>query len=416
MNRTLLAIVLSAVAAAVAPVVTVDDRFTIAVIPDTQNYVDFRRQRTNGYPFDASALFFEQMAYIARNAESAGGDIAFAISVGDIWQHASLLMDPAHEARGFKRVGGGLPTNELFTIELPLVRKGYEIIAGTVPFAVVPGNHDYDATWTDARFPPSAVIKSPADLGTSYAGGLTTFKSVFSDRSAFFADKSWYVAAHDDGADSAQIFSGGSHRFLHIGLQFDPTDTSLDWAASVIRRHPGLPTIVTTHNYLDPSGERRAGPIIDNHAIDPAHNTPQMVWEKFISQHDQIFMVLCGHRTAQALRTEPNRFGHSVHQILSDYQERWQTAKAAGVEEKGMGIGDGWMRLMTFDMSASAPMIQVRTYSTHFKKFSTELPEYASWYKPGEKPTLTDDEFHAQDDFRIALTDFRERFGKISPD
>jgi hypothetical protein len=36
---------------------------------------------------------------------------------------------------------------------------------------------------------------------------------------------------------------------------------------------------------------------------------------------------------------------------------------------------------MTFDMASSTPRITSKTYSTHYKKFSGELPEYASWYR-----------------------------------
>src|SRR5512147_2880884 len=72
-----------------------DSRFTIAVVPDTQNYVDYSHQRAAGYPFDAVEMFYDQMQWIARNVESAGGEIAFVTQVGDVWQHYSEEMDPA---------------------------------------------------------------------------------------------------------------------------------------------------------------------------------------------------------------------------------------------------------------------------------------------------------------------------------
>ncbi len=377
---------------------TLGSTFTIAVIPDTQNYVDYTHQKAAGYPIDASAMFFEQMSYIAHS------DAAFAIALGDVWQHAIKPIDPEHQARGFNRVDGSEPTPQVFTVEIPIVKHGYaQLAAAKLPFAVVPGNHDYDATWSSVRFPH----------GPFYAGGLTAFQSVFSDRSDFFRDKPWYVASHDGGADSAQIFTAGGYRFLHIGLQFDPPNDSLDWAASVIHKFSGVPTIVSTHDYIDPAGARLAGPIVDNHAIDPEHNnTPQMVWDKFISQHDQIFMVLCGHRSAQGRHTARNRAGHEVYELLSDYQDRWHAAQEAGLAEKGMGLGDGWLRLMTFDMSVATPTVHVRTYSTHYHTFSTENPNYAAWYKAAERPNETDAQFQVEDDFTFALTDFRERFGK----
>lgn len=396
---------------------TQPQRFTIAVLPDTQNYIDYTHQTAEGFPFDAAEMFLEQMQYVADHVQSRGGDIAFVTSLGDVWQHQSLLIDPEHEARGFKRVpnpimdGHFAPTPKVRTIEMPTAKQGFEKIAGQVPFSVVPGNHDYDAMWTDAKHPPAPVFKDMSSIGMLYSGGLTNFKSVFSDQSEFFKGKPWYVASYNDGADSAQIFSAGGYRFLHIGLQFDPPNDALAWAASVVRRFPGLPTIVSTHDYMNEKGERVPNPIIDNHTVDPLNNNPQMVWDKFISRHDQIFLVLCGHEHGQAFRTDNNRFGHPVYQVLADYQDRWQTAKDAGLKmQRGEGIGDGWMRLMTFDLSADVPGIQVHTYSTYYKKQSIDTAEYARWYKAQEQPRMTDAEFHTQDDFTIRLPDFRSRF------
>jgi len=96
---------------------------------------------------------------------------------------------------------------------------------------------------------------------------------------------------------------------------------------------------------------------------------------------------------------------------LSDYQDRAQTAIATGYAmPRGLGVGDGWMRLMTFDFSTARPSVHVHTYSTYYKKESVDTPEYAAWYKAHEKPSLSDSEFHAQDDFSFNLDDFRRRY------
>lgn len=395
-----------------------DRSFTIAAIPDTQNYIDYTHQTAEGFAFDANAMFLGQMQFIADNLVSNGGDIAFVTALGDVWQHQTLPIDPAHEARGFRRVANPIldshfaPTPKVTTVEIPTARKGYGLIAGKVPFSVVPGNHDYDAMWTDSSHPPAPTFKSMADLGMLHAGGLDNFRSLFGADQPFFKDRKWYVSSHDGGADSAQVFTAGGYTFLHIGLQFDAPDASLEWAAKVIAEHPGLPTIVSTHDYLTNDGERVANPMIDNHAVDPQDNDPQMVWDKFISRHDQIFLVLCGHEHGQARRIDNNRAGHPVWQVLSDYQDRRQTTIDAGVKmQVGGGIGDGWLRLMTFDTAPATPTIRVRTYSTHYRKQSSDTAEYAAWYKASEKPKLTDEQFHGQDDFTIDLTGFRERFG-----
>ena len=419
-RRAMMACALSAVTitAIPLPAFAADDSFTIAVIPDTQNYMDYTHQKAEGFPFDANEQFFAQMTYIAANVESAGGDIAFVTSLGDVWQHQTLLIDPAHEKRGFKRAPNPFlddhfaPTEKVKTVEMPAARKGFEMIAGKVPFSVVPGNHDYDAMWTDSNHPPAKELKSMNDIGMLHAGGLNNFKSVFSDKSDFFRGKSWYVASHDDGADSAQIFTAGGYRFLHIGLEMAPSDEVLEWAAKVIAAHPGLPTIVSTHDHLNTAGERAPNPMVDMAMVHPEHNNPEAVWTKFLSRHPQIFLALNGHQHGQAYRADAGAGGAMVHQVLADYQDRGQTAIAAGVKAAWpVGIGDGWMRFMTFDMSGETPVIKVRTYSTYYKKFSGETPEYAAWYRKVEQPKMSDQEFLAADDFTIRLEDFRKRFG-----
>src|SRR3546814_12639160 len=79
--RHALAIALTAAAFSAPAAAQQDpDAFTIAVIPDTQNYIDFSHQREAGFPIDAKEIFFAQMEYIARNARSAGGERTSVVS------------------------------------------------------------------------------------------------------------------------------------------------------------------------------------------------------------------------------------------------------------------------------------------------------------------------------------------------
>lgn len=394
--------------------------FTVAMIPDTQNYLDYRHQKAAGYPLDGAELFFEQMRYIARNARSVGGDVVFATHVGDIWQHYSRWTDPAHELRGFRAMPNAMssevaerPRTETLSFEIPAAVRGYKMIAGKLPFSVVPGNHDYDALWTDPRYPPDPARKDSLRTGLRHIGGLSGYQSAFSDQSEFFRDKPWYVDSNDGGADSAQIFAAGKCRFLHIGLQFDAPDSSLAWAERVLYRYPGVPTIVTTHKYLDRNGSRADTPALDLSVLDHRDNNPRMVWDELISRHDQIFLVLSGHIGGQGYSVDRNMHGHEVHQMMADYQGRWQVAKDAGQKSASDGrLGDGWLRLLTFNLDGESPEIRVRTYSTHYQKFSTEIPGYASWYKAHDRQAgLPDKAYLGRDDFLIPLADFRRRFG-----
>lgn len=379
---------------------TADSTFTIAVIPDTQNYLDYQHQRAAGFPFDAGELFLEQMRYVAARLQHNDGDIAFVTSVGDVWQSRVDARTAPGETPDRSRDFGLMP--KVTGIEVPLAQRGFGLIAGKVPFSVVPGNHDYDWSWKDGV--PVRV------------GGLVNFNAVFGEQSPYFKGKSWYAGAHEGGGDSAQIFTAGGRRFLHLGLQYDPSDASLAWARSMIERYPGLPTIVTTHKYLETDGSRPADDMAPGTGAAAQYNSPELVWQKLVREHDQIFLVLSGHFNAQAFRVDENRAGHKVWQIMSDYQNRHQTAKEKGLDADAslpvgaLGVGDGWLRLMTFDLTASVPTIRVRTYSTHYKAFSSDLPQYVSWYKAQEKPRLSDADYLASDDFTIQLTDFRARF------
>lgn len=411
--------------------------FTIAVIPDTQNYVDYTHQRDAGFALDASELFLAQMRDVARRAVGNGGDVVFVASVGDVWQHPTERIDPEHAARGFAAIENPIFDGELGvspdvrTIEIPKAIEGYEIIAAAgLPFGVAPGNHDYDAMWSDSRFPPDlpklrknpeAIRIVPEDLGMLHVGGLDNFRSAFGADTEFFREKSWYVDHHAGGANSAQVFEAGGYRLLHVAIQMQAPDDVLAWVRSVLAKHPGKPTILSTHDYLNTAGERQPNPIVDLERIDPDHhNSAEELWRKLIWRHDQIFLVLCGHQHGQARRVDANASGHEVHQLLADYQDRGQVGIEAGQPPDRFGrppaIGDGWYRLMTFDLAADVPRVRVTTRSSHYQAAASDLATYAEWYREHEQPGLSDAEFVAEDDFVLELRDFRARFGPPAVD
>ncbi len=404
-----------------------DARFTVAVIPDTQNYIDFHNQRAEGFPFDAREIFFGQMGYVERHLRVNGGAIAFVSAVGDVWQHSpDDKPDPQSAARGLRAVASPIleqaasPAlkDQVLNVELPAAVAGYRMIAGKTPLSLVPGNHDYDSVWTDARFPPDPAAQigagRPSGLGVILVGGLDLWRRSFGSESQFFKGQRWYVSSFRQGADSAVVFAAGGRRFLHLGFEMQPDDATLAWAQGVIARFKGLPTIVTLHQYLKPDATRGADPMLQLSVAEPWRNDPQALWTKFISANDQIFLVLNGHEEGAARRVDLNRYGHKVYQLLSDYQERRQSFRdvAPGDPRTGHfpGVGDGWMRLMDFDLTPGREQVHVRTYSTHYHAEARDLPQYARWYKSLEHPEMTDDQFLDQDDFTIALDDFAKRF------
>ncbi|MBK7949840.1 MAG: metallophosphoesterase [Deltaproteobacteria bacterium] len=404
--------------------------FEIAMIPDTQNYVDYSHQRAEGFVFDASHLLMEQMRWIASRTVGEGGKIAFVAAVGDVWQHQSLPIAKDHADRGQRAVANPFfaghfdPTPKTQSVEIPKAIEAYEILADSeIPFGVAPGNHDYDAMWTSSEFPPNTkkardkLTFSAEDIGILHVGGLDNFRSAFGDDKPFFAGKPWYVASFRGGANSAQLFEAGGYAFLHFALEMQADDEVVAWVESVMKKHPGHPTILSTHDYLDPRGERRANPIIDLDRVDPDHhNSAEELFRKLIAKNDQIFLVLCGHHHGQSFRVDENEQGHEVYQMLADYQDRGQAGLDSGQPldpylRGPTGIGDGWLRILRFETGGVAPRIDVRTYSTHYRRLSSELERYADWYRPHEQPNMSDAEFLAAEEFTVPLVDFRERFG-----
>lgn len=406
-------------------------RFTIAVVPDTQNYLDYKHQKARGFALDASNLFIQQMRYIANRSVNRGGDIAFVAAVGDVWQHQSKPIDQDHADRGFEVIANPFfsqeieATDQTVAVELPKAVEGYQLLheAG-VPFGVAPGNHDYDAMWSASGFPanvskpPRELTMTPEDLGMLHIGGLDNFRSVFGNDKAFFTDKPWYVDSFRGGANSAQLFKAGGYLFLNFALEMQADNEVLAWMEKVLLRYPNVPTLITTHDFLDAKGERQPNPIVDLERVDPDfHNSAEALWQKLIRQHDQIFLVLCGHHHGQAMRVDNNVNGNQVIQVLADYQDRGQ----AGIDRgqalsphtgQPIGIGDGWFRLMTFDFTNEVPRIDIKTYSTYYNTYSSTLSSYAQWYREHEQKMMSDAEFYASDEFTIELSDFYRRFGK----
>jgi hypothetical protein len=322
------------------------EKFTVAVIPDTQSYVDqFVRQPQSGQ------IFNDQMAWLA--SQKAAKNIVFTVGVGDIAQRGDDYDDEwVRAAQAYGRLAD----------------------AG-MAFGVVPGNHDYD------------------DMTARNYNGLTKYNQYFGANSQLFAGKSWYGGSYTDpgsspasaanaGGSSYQIFSGGGRQYLHIGLDMESNDANLAWAQSVLDRHPNMPAIVTTHIYLrwyndsvtEPLGPRRRD---DNFrtTIDPTRNNAQAVWNEFLSVNDdQVFMVLSGHNfyqqwNTQTRRIDPGVNGNSILQLQADFQAV-PSFNSDGVIIPDLGKGGGWVRLMEFDTEAN--QLHVRTYSTVLGMYSTD--------------------------------------------
>ncbi len=326
-------------------------KFTIAVISDTQNYVDVTLQQPRGID-----TYTQQMQYLVDH--QADKNLVFATHVGDIVQHGDGQ---------FRTGSSGNYTYWNTKQEWTYANQAMSILSSNgIPFGVVPGNHDYDnySYWNGANSPGAS-----RPLST-----LTTFNTYFGASSGHFAGKSWYGGS--DGINSYQVFYGGGQKFINLSLEHEPTLADLNWAQGVINANPGVPTIITTHEWIDPNftGSTNRSNDYNSYFNGTNHQTPDQVWDKFIRKNDQIFMVLSGHdwtgtvngvSNGENLRTDLNDAGHPVYQLVQDYQGN--TIGQAGTAGSANG-GAGWLRFIEFDSDAK---------TMHFYTYSTLLDKYA---------------------------------------
>jgi predicted MPP superfamily phosphohydrolase len=311
--RTVGALALGALSLALAAPPTPPDGFTLAVLPDTQYY-------SLKYP----ETYHSQTRWIAENAKT--HRIAYVLHLGDI-------------------------TDKNTPPEWQVAAAAHARLAGLVPCALVPGNHDLPGgrkSGLSKHFPVAELKRLPT-FGGSY------------DREPKRADNSYH------------LFTAGGRQWLILALEFGPRDDVVRWANEVVTRHPDRSVIMITHAYLRPDNTRfdhRVKIVVKGtetdkgltkyaHAKDPAgFNDGEDLWQKLVSRHANFAFVLSGHTCVTARRTDLGLHGNPVHQILVDYQN----------QPNG---GNGYLRLLQF--SPDGRKLHVCDYSPTLDRIS-DLP------------------------------------------
>jgi hypothetical protein len=301
------------------------DSFTIAVLPDTQNY-------SEKFPDQ----YLAQTRWIVENRSDR--NIACVLHLGDV-------------------------TNRNSAAEWENAVKAMDQLDGHVPYFMVPGNHDY----SDKGLCRDRNCGLSAAFPVGKFKDLPTFGGVY-DREP------------DRLENSFHRFSAGGRDFLSLCLEFGPRKDVLRWANEVVGRHPRRAVILTTHAYIyyDDSrydwaahgAKQRWNP----HSYGVAKTTKDDVcdgeelWKGLVARHENFILTLNGHVLDDGLgrmvsQTPAKR---DVHQLLVNFQMR----------PKG---GDGWLRLMEFradgktvDVCDFSPTRMQRNESPH-NKFSITL-------------------------------------------
>ncbi len=183
----------------------------------------------------------------------------------------------------------------------------------------------------------------------------STFTTHFGNDN-FMTDK--ITGYYSNGADKLGNyyvnFEVGETKYMFIALQFGAVDEILDWASGIVEANPDRKVIMATHAYMF-----RDGTTLDKGDVVPpdstgnkAANNGDEMWEKFVSQHGNIVLVVSGHDPYENIswRQDIGVNGNTVSQFLIDPQ---------GMSPTTTGM------VALFHFSADGSQVAVEYVSTH---------------------------------------------------
>ena len=251
------------------------------------------------------------------------------------------LIENSEEKKIGYVFGLGDITNTSSSSEWSVAKENIFRLNGIIPYSVVRGNHDK----------------------------LNSFNNAFATNSYYTSQFNGFYQA-GDMTNSWRKISVGGVNYLMITLDYGASDAVLDWAGNIIEANPTCKVIISTHAYL-----YRDGTTLDQGDVCPpattgGYNNGDHMWDKLISQYENIFMVLSGHDpSAQVVVTQSTGVhGNLITQFLIDPQ---------GVDASG--IATGMVTMLYFKADGS---IEVETYSTiqekHYKDSNQFIIEESS--------------------------------------
>ena len=239
-------------------------------------------------------------------------------------------------------LGLGDITNSNTDKEWSTILRQTNRLNGYLPYALTPGNHD--------------GINS---------GGKEVLDNIYAKKTGHYyqlVEKNGGFFNKDSVRNTYHTFTVGEVDYLVIALDFGATDDILAWAGELLNSHPNHRAIILTHGYLNSDGTT----LDSNDYASPdtyvrSLNSGEDIWEKLVSKHENIAMIVSGHMHHDTIVVTPREgdAGNTVYQILMDPQS---TCKKLG------GLGAIGMMYFTADGNHA----KVEYYSTVFEKYFAE--------------------------------------------
>lgn len=207
---------------------------------------------------------------------------------------------------------------------------------GVVPYLLVAGNHETFVN--EGRHGPNRDTSM-----------LNKYMPV-----SRYSDKTWYGGCMDEGSENMFFLMDiEGMKFLLLSIEFAPRVEILDWANKVVLEHDDRRIIVVTHSYIL-SADSKFNFKLDPLKYNQENTNRDEMWERFVSKHQNIFLVLSSHYFTVRRETSIGKNGNKVHQVMACYLNDEDKLK-------------GWLRIAKF--CPKQDKIQFRTYSPVLDKF-----------------------------------------------
>lgn len=266
----------------------------------------------------AALLFGLSAPFFAPRMARASGDNPFTLAICPDLQQEVLKDDDTRLANRFQWLLDNrkklnlklvLQTGDFMNWDTP-THDQYERASKAVtlldnaklPYALAIGNHDSAATKQGGSAAPGNTHDNQRIT--------TTFNRYFPVARQKTLE-GFYEAGKVDNA--FQTFRAGGLDWMVINLELWPRAGAVAWAKSVADAHPNHNIIMITHNYLtgDSKIEQRNGGYGDN--------SPQYVFDNFLSLCPNVRLVFSGHVGQYGYRTDTGKAGNTIYSFLSTY-------------------------------------------------------------------------------------------------
>ncbi len=252
-----------------SPAVWGAQKFTLAVIPDTQ-------QETVG----TSGRFDNRMQWLADN--KAALNLQMVLHVGDMCNWDT----PDHQM--FVRASAGM-----------------EILdKARIPYAIALGNHDTAAV-------KEGGSAAPGNTHTNLR--ITTTYNTYFPSTRFARLGGMFQPGKMDNA--YHKFEAGGLDWLVINLELWPRSEVVEWAKGVVREHPKHNVIIVTHSHLTGAGT------INQTNGGYGDNSPQFVFDNLLKVYPNVRLVFSGHNGTHGYRTDQGTTGNTLYQFLQCYHD-----------------------------------------------------------------------------------------------